>query len=123
MAITSSHRLRRESGRQVRALGMGSSDLVLNGLVIEGEAINVAAQQEIVNELAAQDDGGQVGHEIHRPVPEFPQPAVLVPAIAVNREPGVFVNVETAARRHMMLAAGQSAFDYPDPMKLIAQIV
>ena len=41
------------------------------GLVVEGEAEDIAAESEVVDELAADDDSGNIGHQIHRRLAEL----------------------------------------------------
>ena len=100
---------------------MRRRDLVVHVFVIECETENIAAEHKIVDELAAQNDRRQLGHEIHRAVGNFPELAVFVPTLAVNLKPGVLVDIQASARRDVRLALRQRAFNYPDTVKLVAQ--
>ncbi len=96
---------REESGR------MGSRDFVLVGLVVKRKSVNVAATIELVDELASQDDGRDVGHQIHGGLAEFPELAAVVPRIAVDGHPGIFVEIKAPPRHDVVRAGSKRSFE------------
>lgn len=98
---------------------MRGGQLVMDGLIIEGKCESIAAQFEIMHELAADYDGRHIWHQIHRGMSKLPQLAILIPAVRVDRHPGVFVQIQHAPRNHIVRARRDRTLYNPDAMQLI----
>jgi len=101
---------------------MGRCNLVGLRLPIESKAVSIAAKLKVIVELAANDNSGNVGHQVHRGLPESQQFALLVPSVAIDGKPRILVQVKPAMRDNIVLSRRKRAINHPDAMQLVAQV-